>query len=63
MVISIYHCEERSDVAISSLKVGLMNQIPAAFSMRLLRPYGARNDKVKTDKVKTFIVFVLVQRV
>ena len=50
-------------MAISSLKVGLMNQIPAAFSMRLLRPYGARNDKVKTDKVKTFIVFVLVQRV
>jgi hypothetical protein len=45
-------------VAISSLKVGLMNQIPVAFSMRLLRPFRARN-----DNVKTFIVFVLVKRV
>jgi len=44
-------------VAISSLKVGLMNQTPAAFSMRLLRPSGVRN-----DNLKTFIVFVLVQR-
>ncbi len=44
-------------MAISSLKLGLMNQIPAAFSMGLLRPYGVRN-----DNVITFIVFVLVPR-
>ena len=50
------HCEERSDEAISYYKNDEIAALPSVprnnnFLMRLLRPYGARNDSGNRKKI------------